>query len=53
MEVQVYLNQQAMIDNKSRFCARVVNPDVFDMNQFVRQMKAIFGENAVIKIIIV
>lgn len=47
MEVIVYYNQ-----DKPLFKRVVLIPDAFDINSFVSNMKAIFGEKVTIQLII-
>lgn len=53
MEVSIYMNSQAMSDNKSLFKRVVLCPDAFDIRSFVSNMKAIFGESVIVDIIFI
>lgn len=47
MEVSVYFNIE-----KPLFIRVVLCPDAFDINSFVSNMKAIFGEKVIVNIVI-
>lgn len=53
MEVAVYISFESYKANKSVFQRQVLCPDAFNPSAFVSVMKSIFGEKAVISIIVV
>lgn len=53
MEVKVFMSLDARSNNKSVFARMVLCPDAFDIKSFVQNMKAIFGNDCVIDILIV
>lgn len=53
MEVAVYISFEAYKANKSVFRRQVLCPDAFNPFAFVSVMMSIFGEKAVISIIVV
>lgn len=53
MEVKVFLSLESKSANKPVFGRMVLCPDAFDIKSFVQNMKAIFGNDCVIDILIV
>lgn len=53
MEVFVYMSNTARLSKKSVFGRVVSCPAAFDIKTFVNNMKAIFGKDCIIEIIIV
>ena len=53
MEVAVYMNFEARSNNKPVFKRVVSCPDAFEYDSFVRVMRQIFGDKAVIEFIVV
>lgn len=51
MEVSVYMNLEALKNNKAVFKRFVASPDAFDVNAFVKCMKAIFSSDIVINVL--
>lgn len=53
MEVSVYMNQTSLSDGKPVFKRVVFVPDAFDVNSFVANMKAIFGESVIVSVLFI
>lgn len=53
MEVAVYMSFDARSHNKPVFKRAVLCPDAFEYDSFVRVMRSIFGEKAIIEFIVV
>ena len=47
IEVQVYMNKEAYLNNKSVFGRMVQCPDVFDFRGFESSMRSVFGNDCV------
>ena len=53
MEVAVYMSLDARAHNKPIFKRVVLCPDAFEYDSFVRVMRSVFGDKAVIEFIVV
>ena len=53
MEVSVYMSLDARAHNKPIFKRVVLCPDAFEYDSFVRVMRSVFGDKAVIEFIVV
>lgn len=53
MEVAVFMSLDFYKSNKPVFQRQVLCPDAFEPSNFVSVMKSVFGEKAVISIIVV
>lgn len=53
MEVSVYLSFENRSKGIKAFCRRVVCPDTFEYDSFVRVMRSVFGKDCVIEFLVV
>lgn len=47
MEIKVFLNWDAYIQNKAVYCVKVSCPDVFSYESFISLAKSIYGKDSI------
>ena len=53
MEVAVYSSLESMKQDRALFKRNVLVPDAFNVDSFVQNMKAVFGQSVIVDILFV